>query len=144
MKNLYQKICDFDLIALFKSRLQISAPFICGFLCAFLSLNLIFLYHGAHFLFGDHDWKYLSDGIKLNAGLFEGRFSQFILINLLSQGEIFPILNNVIGFFGFSLGIALLAKYWEIPRTKTAYIIFCLFSYVILSPMFISLFCGNI
>lgn len=130
MKNLYQKICDFDLVALIKSRIQISAPFICGFLCAFLALNLIFLYHGAHFLFGDHDWKYLADGVKLNAGLFEGRLSQFILINILSQGEIFPIINNVIGFAGFSLGLALLAKYWEIPKTKTAYTVFCLFTAV--------------
>lgn len=130
MKNLYQKISDFDLIALIKSHIKISAPFISGFLCAFLALNLIFLYHGAHFLFGDHDWKYIADGIKLNAGLFEGRFTQFILINLLSQGEIFPIINNAIGFLGFSLGIALLAKYWNIPKTKTAYIIFCLFTAV--------------
>lgn len=130
MKSLYQKICDFDIIALIKSRLQISSPFIWGFMSAFLALNLIFLYHGAHFLFGDHDWKYLSDGIKLSAGLFEGRFSQFIIINLLSQGEIFPIINNVIGFFGFSLGVTLFAKYLNIPHTKPAYIIFCLFTAV--------------
>jgi len=128
MKNFYQKISDFDLVALIKSRLRISEPFMWGFVCTFLALNLIFLYHGAHFLFGDHDWKYLSNGIKLGAGLFEGRFSQFILINLLSQGEIFPILNNVIGFTGYSLGIVLLAKYWNIKKTKTSYVLFCLFT----------------
>ena len=102
----------------------------------FISLNIIFIYHSSHFLFGDHDWKYLKEGVPINSGLFEARFTQFIPINLLSNGEILPILNNIFGILGFSLGISLLAKYWQIPNTKKSYIIFCLFTAI--SPFILS------
>ena len=77
-------------------------------------------------MFGDHDWKYLKHGISLGAGLFEGRFSQFVPVTLLSRGEILPIINNALGFAGFALGVALLARYWRLPHTKTAYVTFAL------------------
>lgn len=127
MEHIYNKIITWDLPALIKRRLEkADKPFWCAFFTLFLALNIIFLYHSAHFMFGDHDWRYLRNGIKLGAGLFEGRFSQFIPINLLSQGEILPIINNILGFTGFSLGIALLAKYWQLPHEKKNYIMFAL------------------
>jgi len=129
MKNAYEKISNFELSKYLKRHIaKADSSFWSAFIAAFLALNLIFIYHGASFLFGDHDWRYLKEGISLSAGLFEGRFAQFLLINLLSQGEILPIINNVIGFTGFSLGIALLAKYWQLPHKKMAYIGFALFS----------------
>ena len=79
-------------------------------------------------MFGDHDWRYLKHDVPLNSGLFEARFSQFLLINAISFGKILPIINNFLGFIGFSLGISLLARYWEIPHTKKSYIIFGLFT----------------
>ena len=127
MANLYQKIRNFDLLKHLRTRLSHrDKPFWCAFATVFLALNLLFLYHGAHFLFGDHDWTYLKHGLPLNAGFFEGRFSQFILINLLSQGEILPIINNLLGFTGYALGFALLARYWHLPHTKTGYTLFAL------------------
>jgi len=129
MENIYNKIINWDLPALIKRRIKkADTPFWCAFGALFFALNLIFLYHGAHFMFGDHDWRYLKNGINLGAGLFEGRFAQFIAINLLSQGEILPIINNVLGFAGFSLGIALLAKYWQLPHNKLSYTLFALFA----------------
>lgn len=129
MKNIYQKICGFDLAAQIQHRYrQTDGVFWSAFFAAFIALNLIFIYHSAQFLFGDHDWKYLRDGVPLNAGLFEGRFSQFIAINLLSYGEILPIINNILGIAGFSFGISLLARYWKIPHHKSAYILFALFA----------------
>ena len=128
MKDIYDKIVNWDLPALIKRRIKkADTPFWCAFSVLFLALNLIFLYHGAHFLFGDHDWKYLRNGIKLGAGLFEGRFTQFIAVHLLSQGEILPIINNLLGFTGFSLGIALLARYWQLPHNVKSYVFFALF-----------------
>ncbi len=127
--TLAEKILNFDILNLIKQLYQqADKPFWLAFLTAFISLNLIFLYHGAHFLFGDHDWRYLKEGISLGAGLFEARFTQFIPINLLSRGEIYPILNNLFGFAGFSLGIALLARYWNLPHQKRYYTLFALFS----------------
>ena len=129
MTNIYQNIKKFDLQKHLKRLFKkADSPFGAALIGVFLALNIIFLYHSTHFLFGDHDWKYLKDGIRLSDGLFEGRFSQFILINMLTQGEILPILNNVIGFAGFALGIALLAKYWDLPHQKRTYLIFALFT----------------
>ena len=129
MKNLYQKICQFDLSAIIRRHYQkTDGVFWCAFFAAFIALNLIFLYHGVQFLFGDHDWRYLKNGIPLGAGLFEGRFAQFLAINILSRGEILPIINNVLGFAGFSLGIALLARYWQLPHNRQSYILFALFA----------------
>ncbi len=127
--RLTERLLSFDVVAWGKQRLQrADIPFWHAFFSLFIGLNLIFLYHGAHFLFGDHDWRYLKDGVSLGAGLFEGRFTQFLAINMLSLGQILPLINNLLGFAGFSLGIVLLAKYWEIPHNKTAYTLFALFT----------------
>ncbi len=124
-------LLDFDLATLIKRHLQNADKlFWQAFTTAFTALNIIFLFHGARFLFGDHDWKYLKGGIPPNAGLFEGRFAQFLPINLLSGGDILPIVNNVLGFAGFSLGIALLARYWRLPQRQSAYVLFALFTSV--------------
>lgn len=122
-----ERLRDFDLPQIVARRLQnADRPFWLAFAVVFLALNLIFLFHGTHFMFGDHDWKYLKHGISLGAGLFEGRFSQFVPVTLLSRGEILPIINNALGFAGFALGVALLARYWRLPHTKTAYVMFAL------------------
>lgn len=124
-----EDIINFDLKALLEQwYAKADKPFWSAFLTAFIGLNVIFLYHGAHFLFGDHDWQYLKEGVPVGAGLFEGRFTQFIPINILSRGEIYPIINNILGFAGFSLGIALLAQYWNIPHQKKHYTLFALLS----------------
>ena len=121
----------FDLALWLKRRARKADPlFWLAFAVAFAALNLIFLFHGAHFLFGDHDWKYLKPGLSLDAGLFEGRFAQFLPINILSGGDILPIINNILGFTGFSLGVALLARYWRLPRQKSAWLLFALFTTV--------------
>ena len=83
--------------------------YIRAFWIAFALVNLAFLFYTVNFMFGDHDWKYLKHGISLGAGLFEGRFSQFVPVTLLSRGEILPVINNALGFAGFALGVAMLA-----------------------------------
>lgn len=126
--SLQERVLNFDLVSTLQQWCQkADKPFWTAFFTAFIVLNLIFLYHGAQFLFGDHDWRYLKEGITLGAGLFEARFTQFIPINILSRGEIYPIINNLLGFAGFSLGTALLARYWNLPHHKKQYALFALF-----------------
>lgn len=126
--SLQEKVLNFDLLeVMHKWYEKADKPFWTAFFTAFIGLSLIFLYHGAQFVFGDHDWRYLKEGVSLGAGLFEARFTQFIPINLLSRGEIYPIINNLLGFAGFSLGIALLARYWNLPHHKKQYALFALF-----------------
>ena len=124
-----ENILNFDLASIIKQWYQkADKPLLTSFIITFITLNLIFLYHGSQFIFGDHDWSYLQNGVALNSGLFEGRFTQFLSINLLSYGEILPIINNILGFLFFSLSISLLAKYWSIPHKKLTYTLFALFT----------------
>ena len=124
-----ENILNFDLASIIKRWYQkADKPLLTSFIITFIALNLIFLYHGSQYIFGDHDWKYLQKGIPLDSGLFEGRFTQFIAINLLSYGEILPIINNTLGFLFFSLSISLLAKYWSLPHKKLTYTLFALFT----------------
>lgn len=126
-----ENILNFDLASIIKKWYKkADKPLLSSFIITFIALNLIFLYHGSQYLFGDHDWKYLHHGVPLNSGLFEGRFTQFIAINLLSYGEILPIINNIFGFLFFSLSISLLAKYWSLPHKKLTYTLFALFTAV--------------
>ena len=61
-----------------------------------------------NFIWGNHDWMPLLAGSSLKSGLIEGRFSQYIFINLLFDGNILPILNIVFGFLLYSFSIVLL------------------------------------
>ncbi len=125
----FSQLADFDLQSLLARLIKApGAQFWTVFLTVFIALNLIFLYFGAHLMFGDHDWKYVKGGVPLDAGLFEGRFTQFIPINLVSYGEILPIINNTLGFFGYALGIALLARYWRLPQGKIPAVLFAMFA----------------
>lgn len=135
--DMFSRLRDFSLIAYLTSWLaKRDKPFWIAALTVFLTLNLVFLFHGVQYLFGDHDWTFIKQGVPLSAGLFEGRFTQFLLINILSAGEILPLINNVLGFLGYAIGIALLARYWQLPHTKQTYTFFTLFT--ALSPYLLS------
>ena len=90
---------------------------------SFLIINFTYLYHTLNFMWGNHDVKFIKEELLLSSGLFEGRFTQFIPYRLLTNGQILPILNNLIGFCFLSLAIWLLAKYWELKKSKLNYIL---------------------
>jgi hypothetical protein len=47
-------------------------------------------------------------GNPITSGLIEGRFSQYLLPNLLIDGQIFPLINIILGFAFYALAMALL------------------------------------
>ena len=94
---------------------------------SFALINFAFLYNTLNFLWGNHDVEFVKNGLRLSSGLFEGRFTQFIPHILLTYGEILPILNSLIGFFFLTLGLWLLAKYWQIPKSCLNYVLFITF-----------------
>ena len=65
-----------------------------------------------NFIWGNHDWLPLIQDNRLTSGLIEGRFSQYILLNLLLMGKILPILNIIIGFFFYSISLYCLSRYY--------------------------------
>ena len=95
---------------------------------SFALINIAFLFHTINFMSGDHDWNYIKAPNYWSEGSFEGRPLHFVLQAILFDGHVLPILNNIISFFALSVSGILLAKYWQIPYSKTNYIIFSVFT----------------
>ena len=58
------------------------------------AITLIFYSHFIfYFIWGNHDWGWIQETTPLLSGLFEGRFSQFILQTTLTEGKILPIIT---------------------------------------------------
>ena len=94
---------------------------------SFALINFVFLYNTLNFLWGNHDVQFVKNKLLLSSGLFEGRFTQFIPYCLLTNGQILPILNNLLGFLFLILGLWILAKYWDIPKSIMNYVLFITF-----------------
>ena len=94
---------------------------------SFALINFTFLFHSLQFMWGNHDVEFIKTELQLTSGLFEGRFTQFIPHRLLVNGQILPLLNNLIGFSFLTLGLWLLAKYWNLPKSVLNYSIFITF-----------------
>lgn len=75
-----------------------------GLLCLCFSPLLV------NFIWGNHDWLPLIHGNPLLSGLIEGRFSQYILLNLLLDGKILPVLNILLGFIFYTAALFLLYR----------------------------------
>jgi len=75
---------------------------------AFVALCLCFIPFFFNFIWGNHDWMPLISDNPLYGGLIEGRYSQYILLNLLLMGKILPILNILLGFLLYTLALTLL------------------------------------
>lgn len=76
-----------------------------------------------NFLWGNHDWQWIKEYTPLLSGVFEGRFSQFILPTILLEGNILPILSLACGLAFYTISAILLFKMWNIPNTKIFYIV---------------------
>lgn len=72
------------------------------------SLCLCFLSLMFHFMWGNHDWLPLLVDSTLRSGLIEGRFSQYLLLNIFLSGKILPIFNILFGFLFYTLSLTLL------------------------------------
>ena len=69
-----------------------------------------------NFLWGNHDWGWVKEYTPLNSGVFEGRFSQFILPTILFSGNILPILSVAFGLIFYALAAILLCRLWQMPE----------------------------
>ena len=129
--TLYARLRDFALPGIVVRRLQpADRPFWLAFAAVFLALNHIFLFHGAHFMFGDHDWNYVRGASAWNEGAFEGRPLHFVLQAVLFDGQVLPFLNSLFSFAALVLGYILLARYWQVPLTTFNYALYAVFAKV--------------
>lgn len=79
-------------------------------------LNIVYAYMVFNFFWGNHDWDFLKDGVKLSSGFFEGRFSQHIFSYFLFDGHILPVVTYFLSFAAL-VGLAFaVGRYLEIPQ----------------------------
>lgn len=109
----------------------------CGFwlMCwgsVFSILAVTFLFYLSSFYVGNHDYKYMRFGVSVLEGLWEGRFAQFVLPKLLTEGHILPIFSAAIGFLAFSAAAVLLAYWYGVGKNYISVILFSLL--IVLNP----------
>lgn len=102
------------------------------FWTVFILLNLVFLYYNIHFIWGNHDWSYVMNGMWGKVAWWNGRFANY-LPNQLLGGRFLPILTVSFALFGYSFTGILLAYYWNIQKTFFNYLAISLI--VVLNPL---------
>ncbi len=98
-----------------------------SFWISFGLINVAFLFHTINFMWGGDDWGAVRYATKLKDGLSEGRFSAYWLQEVLFNGKILPVINNLWSFAGLALAGILLAYYWKLPKKTSTYVITTLF-----------------
>jgi len=92
-------------------------------LLAFSLLSITYLPLLVHFIWGNHDWQPLITDSNLNAGLIEGRFAQYLFLNIFLMGKILPVLNILFGFLFYTLALVLLyTRFFEFEVQKSSII----------------------
>ena len=130
------KLQDFDLEEIITKKWQAISPISKkSFLWVFLITNIVFLFHTVQYMWGNHDWILLKNGMPLYEMLWCGRFTGG-LIQQVFGGDLLPVINNIFCFTGFTFAMIYLAKYWKVPQTPLNYTLFGLF--IILMPYTLS------
>ncbi len=70
-------------------------------------------------MWGNEDWGAVRFAVDHNESLSAGSFSAYWLQELLFDGKILPVINNLWCFAGLSLAGVLLAVYWNLPQRAT-------------------------
>ncbi|MBP3688333.1 MAG: hypothetical protein J6J35_08265 [Alphaproteobacteria bacterium] len=106
-------------------RLYKSVPFKYrqSFWLIFGFINLAFLFHTINFMWGNKDWAAVRFAVNPDESLQAGSFSAYWLQELLFEGKILPVANNLLAFAGLSLAGVLLAIYWNLPRRASVIVI---------------------
>lgn len=81
-----------------------------------LILAAVFLTYWSSFFLGNHDFRFMRYGVPLEAGVFEGRFTQFLPSWLLTGGHILPAFNVLLGFAFFALAAVRLAEWYGLSE----------------------------
>jgi len=92
------------------------------FVICFAAMNIVFLYHAVHFIWGNHDWNFIKYGLGWFGAVWGGRLTENFFAKLLFGGDVLPVFYNLFNFAAFSLGAVLLCILWKIPKTLFAYI----------------------
>ena len=77
---------------------------------------LVYFYLLANFWWGNHDWGYLKDGVSVESGLFEARYSQHLFTIFFLDSHVLPVFLFFVGFLCIGLIGCLVGKYLEVDK----------------------------
>lgn len=103
------------------------STFIPQWLKLFSLTLLAYFSYITEFMWGNHDWQWIKENTPFLSGLFEGRFSQFILQTSLTETLILPISTITLAIAFYTLGITLFINLFFKNRTPLSYILIGLF-----------------
>lgn len=114
-----------------------------------IALCLTFSFLTINLIWGNHDWISMIVGNPITSGLIEGRFSQYLISNFLIDGQIFPLINIILGFAAYALALTLLyTRFFEFKPSYVGILTLCAvsilpyiieilyFQFIILSQLF--------
>ena len=68
----------------------------------------------------------MKAGNQITSGLIEGRFSQYLLPNILIDGQIFPLINITMGLIAYALALTLLyTRFFAFKTSFSGIVIVC-------------------
>lgn len=108
------------------------------FIKSFFICCLVWSFMIVQFWWGNHDWGYIKNRVKIADGFFEARYSQHLFSVVLFDGQILPVLAVVSGLAALVALSVLLAVYLRVLQKKGIFYIFVLF--VCLNPYLFVLF----
>ena len=85
---------------------------------------VIYSFMAFQFWWGNHDWSFLKNGITLDDGFFEARYSQHLPNVLFFEGQVLPLFGSVLSIFFLVLLLLLIARYLDIPKKSIYYLSF--------------------
>lgn len=89
----------------------------------FIVLNVVFGFHTVHFIFGNHDWYSIFEGLGLLSNLHMGKYTEFLISLGIQNGRIMPFLNNELGFLGLSFSAILFCSFFQLQKEKWMWLI---------------------
>ncbi len=105
-----------DLLAWFRNRFRAIDPFLIKVFCIlFATANLVFIIHTTHYLFGNHDYSYVVEGVKPGATFWHGRYTNCLPIQLFG-GHLVPVLNNLLSIAAMAISAMLCCGLFRLPR----------------------------
>lgn len=92
------------------------------FIACFIAMNIVFLYHTVHFIWGNHDWGFVKYGLGWFGAVWGGRLTENFFAKTLFGGDVLPLFYNFFNFATFSIGAVLLCVLWKIPKNLFSYL----------------------
>ena len=93
------------------------------FIFIVIIVNIVFLIHTTNFLFGNHDFDYVRNGVAIS--MWNGRYTNALPLKICG-GYLSPVLNNLLSFFAMAVSSMLMCAYYNLPKKKHYWLSACL------------------